>query len=124
MVIVFLAKGYSREELQEQMQQVAVLDRAPLIQDNIKNNQNKDLSGAIIHDYNKQNKKVESIICKHWPILLKDREMQKVLPSRPQFIYHMAANLRDRLVKSVLDPLGLASPLFWIIKASVAVEHV
>lgn len=108
----FIATGYQQITICKQVQQIANMNKATLIQDKTMRNDRKALSGAIILDYNRQNKKIEHIIRKHWPILLKDGELHKILSQRPQFIYKQAPNLRDRLVTNVIDPPKTNIPTF------------
>lgn len=68
----FVDKGYAEADIQEQIWLVAEIDRKSLIQDKARRDQEKDFPGSIILDYSRQSKKIENIVAKHWPILLKD----------------------------------------------------
>lgn len=60
---------------------------------------------CLILDYNVQHKDVAKVVKRHWHILRNDRDLQKILPVRPNIIYRRAPTLRDLMVKSVVEPL-------------------
>lgn len=64
----------------------------------------QELPPALIMDYNIQYKQVERIIEKYWNVLKCDDILKTLIPDKPRFIYRRATNLRDQLVKNVVEP--------------------
>lgn len=58
----------------------------------------------MIMDFNIQHRKIEKIFKKHWPLLLADHQLRKILPDKPKFVYRREPTLRDIIAKNVLDP--------------------
>lgn len=51
-------------------------------------------------------KKMESILKKHWPILLEDLQL-KTLPKFPKVTYRRAPNIKNKIAPSKLKPLSI-----------------
>lgn len=60
----------------------------------------QELPLALIMDYNLP---TQRIIEKYWDILKYD-VLKSFIPEKPRFLYKRATNLRDRLVKNVVEP--------------------
>lgn len=66
---------------------------------------NKQLDQVpIILKYSVQCKQVEKIIQRHKNILKPDKSLQTILPNRPKYVYKNAPTLRDKIVKSIIEP--------------------
>lgn len=50
---------------------------------------------AFVSGFYRQFQQVETIFKKHWPILLKDQDLQSTISSKPKFIYRRAPGLRN-----------------------------
>lgn len=98
----FTSKGYDQEFIKDKIVEVGQMQRKELLEDKTPMCQQDQV--PLVFDYNFQHKKIESIISRHWHILKSDTGLREVLPDRPKFIYKRAPTLRDRLVKSVIDP--------------------
>lgn len=99
----FIQKGYHPEFIEDRIKDVLSLDREGLIQDTIKNTENKN-TVSLVMDFNIQHKQIEIIFLKYWNIVKADRHLGAILPERPKFMYRRAPTLRDRIAKNVLDP--------------------
>ncbi|CAI9613040.1 unnamed protein product [Staurois parvus] len=99
----FINKGYKKEYIVEERDRVGVLDRRILLTKS-QNNNSMDNVMIIIMPYNKQYKDVQRIINKHWDILKLDKDLKDSIPENPRFIYKKAPNIRDKIVKNVLNP--------------------
>lgn len=58
---------------------------------------------AFLTNFNRDYKTLEHIINKHWAILLRDKTLSNLIPSRPQFIYCRAPNLSNRLAPTIYN---------------------
>lgn len=56
---------------------------------------------SILTNFNRNYKQIDAIVCKHWPILQKDKTLNSILPTKPLFIYHKVQNLRHNLAPNV-----------------------
>lgn len=59
---------------------------------------------ACITGFHRQYREVEGIFKTHWPILLKDRDLKKILPNKPKFTYRRAPGLRNKIAPNIPDP--------------------
>lgn len=57
-----------------------------------------------ITEFNTQYKILEGIVKKNWTIICNDPHLNKILPSKPTFIYRRARRIRDGIVKNLPDP--------------------
>ncbi|OCT98704.1 hypothetical protein XELAEV_18010935mg, partial [Xenopus laevis] len=57
-----------------------------------------------ITTYNNSNKELETIIQRHWHILLKDKDLQEHLSANPRIIYKKPRTIKQILVPSCLPP--------------------
>lgn len=82
----FHQKGYHKDQIQNEIEKIGVLDRTSLFSDS--NNKRVDTHEfkMVLH-FNIQYKQFESIVNNHWDVLRKDKVLGTVLPPRPQFIY-------------------------------------
>lgn len=81
----FREKGYNLKELECCKNKVSVMDRDSLLT----NAKPRKYKGELtfITGFHRQYKEVENIFKKHWPILLKDKDLGPLLPIKPTFIY-------------------------------------
>lgn len=100
----FTEKGYDKNKLVQELDNVVTLDRKVLVSNAPRVAQGEPKQIRMILDFNIQHKQFEKIVQKHWPILKLDRTLGPVLPDRPLFIYKRAPSLRDRLAPGVIDP--------------------
>ena len=56
-----------------------------------------------------KHKKMESILVKHWDILLQDPHLKPILPARPKITYRRAPNLKNKIAPSKLKPTPTTS---------------
>lgn len=98
----FIDKGYDQDFIEEQILEVGRMSRQELLEDKTPTCQLDQV--PLVLDYNFQHKKIENIVSRHWHILKSDKGLGELLPEKPKFIYKRASTLRDRLVKSVIDP--------------------
>lgn len=101
LVQTFKDKGYSHDLLLKVREQVGNMDRNALLA--TKKKEEKDYNVNFITGFNKQFKYLEQSIKKYWPILQKNPILNKILPSKPKFIYRRAPGLRTKLVKNIPD---------------------
>ncbi|XP_040178228.1 uncharacterized protein LOC120910536 [Rana temporaria] len=99
----FKEKGYTDNFIQKQIETVSKMDRNTLLQ-GPKMKKYKNEAPFIVLDYNIQHREVEKLIKKHWHILRSDRNLQTILPDRPNIVYKRAPTLRDLIVKNVVVP--------------------
>ncbi|XP_040183666.1 uncharacterized protein LOC120916795 [Rana temporaria] len=97
----FEDKGYDISWLKEQVINVQKLDRKHMLENKTANKVPPN-NGApsLILDYNVQHKEINKLIQRHWHVLLGDKDLQTILPKKPNIIYKRAPTLRDLLVKS------------------------
>lgn len=79
------------------------MNRETLLTKNKKKSFRGDI--AFITSFHRQYRDVEKIFKKHWAILMKDRDLRKVVPIRPQFIYKRSPGLRNKIEPNIPDPL-------------------
>lgn len=99
----FQEKGYSLENLERIKQTVGEMDRNDLFRSREKREQN-DYSLSFFTGFNRQYRDLEKIVKRHWPLLLQDNDLKKVLPKQPRFIYTKPPTLRLQLAHNVIDP--------------------
>lgn len=97
------AKGYSREFINEKIQEVYQIPRNVLVRDKNKDG-TTDHGLPLIMNYSVQHKQVERIIKKYWPLLKADKTLHNVLPDKPRFTYRRVPTLRALVAKNVLEP--------------------
>lgn len=98
----FVSKGYSKNFIEEKIQEVYRIPRESLIQDKEKNT-TKYQEIPLIMNYNTQHRQVEHIIRKHWALLKADKQLQSILPEKPCFIYRRSPTLWDLVARNVLN---------------------
>lgn len=99
---VFWRKGYSPCEVNKTLAVVRSTDREDLFKKKVVDD--RDFGFSFVTGFTHQFKQVEKIIRKYWHLLLKDNDLAKVLPNKPQFIYTKPPTLRMRLAPNVVDP--------------------
>lgn len=57
--------------------------------------------------FHHDNKKMESIKKKHWPILLEDIHLKTILPKFSKVTYRRAPNIKNKIAPSKLKPLSI-----------------
>lgn len=107
----FVDKGYERKELEHIRKQIGCLDRNGLLQGKDRSNTTKD-KVPFITVFNSQYRTLERIVKKNWPIICNDPHLNKILPSKPTFIYRRAKRIRDMIVKNVPDPAKRMTTFF------------
>lgn len=108
----FVEKGYSEENLDRIIGNVASTSREELLKDVTHPPVNNNQEWSFISGFHLQYKEVENIFNSHWHILQMDKTLKPVLPSKPGFIYRRAPSYADKIVKKVIDP-PCRPPSFW-----------
>lgn len=80
----FHAKGYKLEDLKRTKKIVGEMDRKDLFKPKVK--KENDYGIAFMTGFNRQYRDFEKIK-EHWPLLLEDGDLKKILPTQPKFIY-------------------------------------
>ena len=88
----FLEKGYAADTLQQVFNQVSVIDRKTLLTSKPKKEFKSE--AAFISGFHRQYRQVEAIFKRHWPILMKDKDLKSSISGVPKFIYRKAPGLR------------------------------
>lgn len=81
----FLEKGYSPCELNKTLAVVRGTDRDDLFKKKVADN--RDFGISFMTGFTRQYKQVEKVIRKYWHLLLKDNDLAKVLPNKPQYLH-------------------------------------
>lgn len=97
----FVDKGYEKSFFQHKIEEIRNIERQ---KKNKEKEESKYTEIPLIFYYNLQFEKLESIVRKHWKILLADRYLNQVLPPFPRFVYRRAPTLHDLLAENGLDP--------------------
>lgn len=97
------------------------LNRALMLQEKTKTSFQQQEAPCLILNYNSQHKDVTKVINWHWHIL-RNKDLQKFLPDKPQIIYKRAPTLKDLIVKSVIEPPLKASYSFFTKKRLLSVQ--
>lgn len=75
LIVRFIEKGYNSKVLEKTKKMVADMSTEDLLKE--KETSRKDFGVAFMTGFTRQNKQIEKIIIKLWPILLKDVELRK-----------------------------------------------
>lgn len=111
----FVAKGYNRYELEHTRDKVRNMDREIILQNKTREQNQKD-KVPFITGFNKQYKVLERIVKKNWPIISNDPHLNKILPSKPTFIYRRAKGSETKrmfLTPQRKCPLSLTTKVFF-----------
>lgn len=109
---MFRDKGYQERFLERERIKIRGMERDTLLEDKVKWDGNEDISISIVLDYNLQTWDMKNIT-KYWQVLKQDVHLGGTLLDEPRFVYKRDLNLRDKIVRNVIEPPNSKTHVFW-----------
>lgn len=105
----FCEKGYDISQINNEIRQVALVDRASLLTVKTKGPTESKHKWSFLTNFSTQHKQIKEIIRRHWRILKNDPVLGPLLPERAATIFRGAPSIKGLIAPNVTDPPGITS---------------